>query len=74
MEGNMTTTEKIENVLATVDGYDLQHYAARAALSELAENWRAALNEGADLSELVPDIDLVVSILLGCKRQLKHND
>lgn len=42
---------------------DLFGYAARAALSELQENWRAAIRDGAKPAALVTDIDLVIGQL-----------
>lgn len=49
---------------------DLQSYAAKAALDELARNWRAAIRDGAQPATLLPDLDLVAATLLECKAAL----
>jgi hypothetical protein len=49
---------------------DLISYAAKAALDELAINWRAAISDGTSPSELVGDIDEVIAALNRAKAQL----
>lgn len=48
----------------------LAGYAAHAAASELVGNWRAALQDGARLEQLLPDIDDTITMLENFKREL----
>jgi hypothetical protein len=45
------------------DAYELRYNSAHAAAAELVQNWEAALHDGASLTELSGDVDLVIGLL-----------
>lgn len=50
-------------------GENLSSYAAHAAATELIGNWKAALNDGSPINELVGDVDDVIAILTKFKTE-----
>ena len=65
-------SDKLSNAMAGLEsGGDLAGYAALAAANQLAANWRDALQDGAKLEQLLPDIDDVIALLQNFKKQLE---
>lgn len=66
-----TTNTKLENTLAELtkakdyvgEAYDLQGYAAHAAITVLLKNWEEAIRDGTNPCALLSDVDEVCSRL-----------
>jgi hypothetical protein len=57
--------KKVDKALEEIEGHGmLEAYAAHAAASVLAENWKAAIRDGTEPAKLTPDIDHTINELI----------
>lgn len=72
------TTAMLERLTTEISRLDerseLSGYAAKAAADVLAENWRAALRDGAAPADLAQDVDHVIALLGLFKQRVWSED
>lgn len=65
--------KRIDKALEEIEGHGmLEAYAAHAAATVLADNWKAAIRDGADPAKLTADIDHTIAELIMFKKMVTN--